>query len=225
MAKIFSVVTKSGFSRLLDPLARALLRAGVTPDMVTVAGTLGAVAGAVVFATRGWLVIATFVITACALLDVLDGAMARARGRSTRFGALLDSTMDRVADGAIFGCLAYWLGVTGQHAPLAAALLCLVLGQLVSYVKARAEGLGLSADVGIAERFERLVIIGLGGLGYGFGVPHALPVALWLLVGLSLITVVQRIGHVYRQDRAADDRAADDPVADDPAAGDRAAER
>jgi CDP-diacylglycerol---glycerol-3-phosphate 3-phosphatidyltransferase len=201
MAKIFSVVTKQGFSRLLDPVARALLRAGITPDMVTVAGSLGAVAAAVVFATRGRLVIATFVVTACALLDVLDGAMARARGHSTRFGALLDSTLDRLVDGAVFGCLAYWLATTGHRALAAAALLCLVLGQLVSYVKARAEGLGLDANVGIAERFERLVIIGLGGLAYGFGVPYALAVALWLLVGLSLVTVGQRIAHVYRRDR------------------------
>jgi len=201
MAKIFSVVTKQGLSRAFDPVARGLLRARITPDMVTVAGSLGAVAAAVVFATRGRLVIATFVITACALLDVLDGAMARARGHSTRFGALLDSTMDRVVDGAVFGCLAYWLGTTGERATAAAALLCLVLGQLVSYVKARAEGLGLSADVGIAERFERLVIIGLGGLAYGVHIPYALPVALWLLVVLSLLTVGQRVAHVYRLDR------------------------
>lgn len=203
MAKIFSVVTKSGFARLVEPLARRLLAVGVTPDMVTVAGTAGVVVASVTLVPRGWLVAATIIITLCALLDVVDGAMARARGYSTRFGALLDSTMDRVADGAVFASLAYWLAVAGQRAGLVAALLCLVLGQLVSYVKARAEGLGLSCNVGIAERFERLVVVGLGGLGYGFGVPYAVEVALWLLVALSLVTVVQRVSHVYRLDRSA----------------------
>jgi len=203
MARIFSVVTKAGLSRILDPVARVLLRAGVSPDVVTVAGTAGVVVAAALLATRGRLIAATLVITACALLDVLDGAMARLAGRSSRFGALLDSTMDRVADAAIFGALVYWLAVQGRHATAVAALLSLVLGFLVSYVKARAEGLGLRADVGIAERFERLLVIGLGGLAYGFGVPYALEVALWLLVVLSTVTVAQRMVHVYRLDRGA----------------------
>jgi CDP-diacylglycerol--glycerol-3-phosphate 3-phosphatidyltransferase len=201
MAKIFSVVTKAGISRIIDPVARALLRAGVSPDAVTVAGTVGVVVAALLLATRGYLWIAALVITACALTDLLDGAMARARGTTSRFGALLDSTMDRLADGAVFGSLAYWLAVSDQYANLAACLICLVTGQLVSYVKARAEGLGLSANVGIAERFERLVIIGLGGIGDGLGIPYALDVALWLLVVLSVITVGQRIYHVRRLDR------------------------
>jgi phosphatidylinositol phosphate synthase len=201
MAKIFSVVTKAGISRIIDPVARALLRAGVSPDAVTVAGTVGVVVAALLLATRGYLWIAALVITACALTDLLDGAMARARGTTSRFGALLDSTMDRLADGAVFGSLAYWLAVSDQYANLAACLICLVTGQLVSYVKARAEGLGLSANVGIAERFERLVIIGLGGIGDGLGIPYALDVALWLLVVLSVITVGQRIFHVRRLDR------------------------
>jgi CDP-diacylglycerol--glycerol-3-phosphate 3-phosphatidyltransferase len=203
MAKIFSVVTKAGFSRMLDPVARALLRAGVSPDAVTLVGTAGVVVTALTLATRGYLLVATFVITAFALTDVLDGAMARARGTTSRFGALLDSTMDRVADGAVFGSLTYWLAVTGQRASVAAALICLVSGQVVSYVKARAEGLGLSANVGIAERFERLVIVGLGGIGHGLGVPYALQVALWLLAVLSVVTVVQRIWYVRRLDRSA----------------------
>jgi CDP-diacylglycerol--glycerol-3-phosphate 3-phosphatidyltransferase len=201
MAKIFSVVTKAGMSRAIDPVARALLRAGVSPDVVTVVGTAGVVVAALLLATRGYLWIAALVITACAMTDLIDGAMARARGTSSRFGALLDSTMDRLADGAVFGSLAYWLAVSDQYANLAACLICLVTGQLVSYVKARAEGLGLSANVGIAERFERLVIIGLGGIGDGLGIPYALDVALWLLVVLSVITVGQRIHHVRKLDR------------------------
>lgn len=202
MAKIFSVITKSGLRRVVDPVARSLLRAGVSPNAVTVTGTVGVVAAAVGLATRGHLVIAAFVIAACALTDMLDGAMARARGTTSRFGALLDSTMDRIADGAIFASLAYWLATQGLHATLAAALICLVAGQVVSYVKARAEGLGLEANVGIAERTERLLIIGLGGLAWGLHIPYALDVALWLLAVLSIITVGQRMAHVYRQVRA-----------------------
>ncbi|NJC72711.1 CDP-alcohol phosphatidyltransferase family protein [Planosporangium thailandense] len=202
MAKIFSVVTKSGLLRVVDPIARSLLRAGVSPNAVTVAGTVGVVVAAVGLATRGHLVIAAFVIAACALTDMLDGAMARARGTTSRFGALLDSTMDRIADGAIFASLAYWLATQGLHATLAAALICLVAGQVVSYVKARAEGLGLEANVGIAERTERLLIIGLGGLAWGLHIPYALDVALWLLAVLSVITVWQRMAHVYRQVKA-----------------------
>jgi CDP-diacylglycerol--glycerol-3-phosphate 3-phosphatidyltransferase len=204
MAKIFSVVTKAGLSRVLDPVARALLRAGISPDAVTIIGTAGVIAASGGLAAPGHLLIATFVITACALTDLVDGAMARARGTSSKFGALLDSTMDRVADGAVFSGLAYWLAVTGQRASLVATLICLVTGQVVSYVKARAEGLGLEANVGIAERFERLVIIGLGGIGWGIGIPYALEVALWLLAVLSTITVVQRIWHVRQLDRQLD---------------------
>jgi CDP-diacylglycerol--glycerol-3-phosphate 3-phosphatidyltransferase len=205
MAKILSVVTKPVVLRVVDPVARALLRAGVSPDVVTVLGTAGVVIAAVGLATRGHLVIAAIVIAACALTDMLDGSMARARGTASRFGALLDSTMDRVADGAIFASLAYWFAVTPQprqHALLAAALICLITGQVVSYVKARAEGLGLDANVGIAERTERLLIIGLGGLAWGLDVPYALDIALWLLAVLSVITVGQRMVHVYRQARA-----------------------
>src|SRR3954469_839903 len=202
MAKIFSVVTKAGVVRVFDPVARGLLRAGVSPDVVTVVGTAGVVISSLTLATRGDLWIAALVITAFALTDILDGAMARARGTTSRFGALLDSTMDRIADGAVFGSLAYWLAVSDQRADLAACLICLIAGQVVSYVKARAEGLGLSANVGIAERFERLVIIGLGGIGYGLGIPYALEIALWLLVGLTVVTVIQRIWHVRQLDRA-----------------------
>jgi CDP-diacylglycerol--glycerol-3-phosphate 3-phosphatidyltransferase len=202
MAKIFSVITKAGINRAIDPAARALLRAGVSPDFVTVFGTLGVVVAAIGLATRGYLATAALVITAFALTDLLDGAMARARGTTSRFGALLDSTMDRIADGAVFGALTYWLAITGQRANVVAALICLIAGQIVSYVKARAEGLGLEANVGVAERFERLIIIGLGGVGHGLGIPYALEVALWLLAVLSVITVAQRILHVRKLDRA-----------------------
>jgi phosphatidylinositol phosphate synthase len=200
MARIFGSfkrVVRSGF----DPLGRLLHRLGITANLVTVAGTAVVVFGAVMFAARGRLVIATVVVTVGALLDVLDGAMARASGRTSRFGALLDSAMDRVGDGAIFACLAWWLLGTGQRLTAVAALICLVGGQLVSYVRARAEGLGLRGDVGFAERLERLVIVGVGALVWGAGLTWALPVALWLLAALSVITTGQRLAYAWRQDR------------------------
>jgi CDP-diacylglycerol--glycerol-3-phosphate 3-phosphatidyltransferase len=199
MAKIFGSF-KSGARAAFDPLGRALTRAGVTPDAITVLGTAGVIAGSVAFAARGQLVAATIVITLCALLDVLDGAMARARGYGTRFGALLDSTMDRIADGAIFGALVWWMATTGQRALAVVTLVCLVGGQVVSYVKARAEGLGFTCDVGIAERAERLILVGVGGLLTGFGVDWGLGAIMWLLAVLTIVTIVQRIIHVRRQE-------------------------
>jgi CDP-diacylglycerol--glycerol-3-phosphate 3-phosphatidyltransferase len=198
MAKILSD-SRAGLARVVDPVARALLRAGVSPDLVTIAGGIGVVVGAVVFATRGMLLLATLVVTLAALTDLVDGAMARARGRPSRYGALLDSTVDRVADGAIFGSLVYWLATTDQHAAAVAALLCLITGQIVSYVRARAEGLGFTCNVGLIERPERLIIVGIGGLLDGFGVPYGLHVVLWVLAALSAVTVVQRMVHVRRQ--------------------------
>ena len=203
MAKILSGLGRAGMARVFDPLARVLLRAHVSPDAVTVAGTVGAVAAAIGFGARGHLVTGAIVVTLFTFTDLIDGSMARQSGRTGKFGAFLDSTMDRMVDGSVFGAVAYWLATQGRHSALVAALICLVTGQLVSYAKARAEGLGMSANVGIAERFERLLLVGLGGLVSGFGWKYGLDVALWLLAVLSVITVGQRIGTVYRQDRKA----------------------
>lgn len=203
MAKIFSVSGRAGLKRVFEPIARYLLKLGVTPNAVTVTGTIGVLIGAIGFGARGHLIIAVVIVTLCALTDMLDGTMARMRGRAGKFGAFLDSTLDRVADAAIFGSVAYWLLGQGRHEAVAAALICLATGQVVSYAKARAEGLGMTANVGIAERAERLVLVGLGGLLTGLGVTYAIDVALWILAVLSVITVGQRMATVYRQDRQA----------------------
>ena len=199
MAKIFGTF-KSGVRAAFDPMGRGLVRMGVSPDAVTLLGTAGVVAASAGLAARGQLVLATIVITLCCLLDVLDGAMARARGTSTRFGALLDSTMDRVADGALFGALVWWQATTGQGRIAVVTLVCLVGGQVVSYVKARAEGLGFTADVGIAERMERLILIGIGGLSTAFGTRWILDAVIWLLAVLTVVTVAQRLLHVRAQE-------------------------
>jgi CDP-diacylglycerol--glycerol-3-phosphate 3-phosphatidyltransferase len=200
MAKIFSVDARAAVARVIDPVARALVRAGVSPNAVTVAGTAGAVAAAIGFGSQGHFVAGALIVTLFALTDLIDGTMARMRPRPSRFGALLDSTMDRVADGAIFGAVVYWYATQGDEPTVVAGLICLVAGQIVSYVKARAEGLGMEANVGIAERLERLVLVGLGGLITGAGVDWGLPAALWLLAVLSVVTVWQRVMHVYRLD-------------------------
>jgi phosphatidylinositol phosphate synthase len=202
MAKILDSFKRGGRSAF-EPIARALLRAGVSPNAVTIAGASGVVLASVFLAARGYYIIATVVITLSCLLDVVDGAMARARGSASRFGALLDSTLDRVADGALFGSVAYFLFHSGQSLLAVVCLFSLVGGQVVSYVRARAQSLGFSCDVGIAERLERLVLIGIGGLLTGFGVAWGLGAALWLLAVLTAITVVQRVVHVHRQAVAA----------------------
>jgi CDP-diacylglycerol--glycerol-3-phosphate 3-phosphatidyltransferase len=209
MAKIFQVSARAGMTRVIEPIARRLLRAGVSPNAVTVAGTTGVLIGALGFGARGHLVAGALIVTFFALTDLLDGTMARLSGGSTRFGAFLDSSADRLADGAVFGAVAYWLATRGDHWGVVAALICLVAGGLVSYVKARAEGLGMTANVGVAERTERLIIVGVGGLLTGVGVAWGLVAALWVLAALSLFTVGQRIRHVHRQAQQARRREAD----------------
>ncbi|MBV1850341.1 phosphatidylinositol phosphate synthase [Catellatospora tritici] len=203
MAKIFSVVGKAGTARLLDPLSRALLRMGVSPNAVTVLGTAGVLAGSFTFVAHGHFLAATIAITVCALTDVMDGSMARQRGTASRYGALLDSTMDRIADGAIFAGLIWWFATIDDRPTLLAALICLVAGQVVSYVKARAEGLGMACHVGLVERAERLIIIGVGALLTSVaGLSWGLPASLWLLAAGSIFTIWQRMWHVYKLEQA-----------------------
>jgi CDP-diacylglycerol--glycerol-3-phosphate 3-phosphatidyltransferase len=185
--------------KVLNPLVARLVRAGVTPDSITIVGTLGAVAGAVVLFGSGHLFWGTVAVTFFVLLDLLDGALARARGGGTVFGAVLDSVGDRAADAAIFGALIWWYSGAGDDRLLVLlALLCLVLGVLTSYIKARAEGVGISCNVGIVERLERLLLVLFGTGLSGLGVPYALHVGLWVLLAGSAVTVVQRILVVRR---------------------------
>src|SRR3954454_14530020 len=203
MAKIVQVPARAVVSHGVNPTARFLLRIGVTPNAVTVAGTVGVLAGSYLGAI-GQLFWGTVVVTLCALTDALDGTMARMRGGTGKFGALLDSSMDRIADGAVFGAVVYYMATEGNpYGGTVAALLSLVAGQVVSYVKARAQSLGLNADVGIAERLERLVIVGIGGLLGSAGLEWGLPAALWVLAALSLITVFQRLIHAARSEQPA----------------------
>jgi len=192
-------------TRLLSPLAGLLLRLGVSPDAVTLVGTLGVVSAALWFYPRGQLLAGTLVITAFVFSDTLDGTMARASGRSSTWGAFLDSTLDRVADAAIFaGLVLYFTGPGQDRLTGVLALACLVLGAVVSYAKARAEGLGMTANVGIAERAERMVAVLVATGLVGLGLPRqVLTVVLALLAVASAITVVQRVLVVRGQSVAA----------------------
>ncbi|MEV6575326.1 phosphatidylinositol phosphate synthase [Streptomyces sp. NPDC051577] len=209
------------FTRVLTPFAAFLLRRGVSPDAVTLIGTAGVVAGALVFFPRGEFFWGTITITLFVFSDLVDGNMARQAGVSSRWGAFLDSTLDRVADAAIFGGLALWYAGGGNHDVLCAvSIFCLASGQVVSYTKARGESIGLPVAVnGLIERAERLVITlvaaGLSGL-QTFGVPSwigaLLPIALWVVAAGSLVTLIQRVVTVRREAAEADAAAAEGGV-------------
>jgi CDP-diacylglycerol---glycerol-3-phosphate 3-phosphatidyltransferase len=194
---------RAPIGKAIAPLGRSLAQAGVSPDMITVAGTVGATVSALVFYPQGHFFVGTLFLWAFVMFDMVDGAVARAGGRGSRFGAVLDSSCDRIADSAVFGTLAWWFARHDQPALLAASLLCLVLGSLTSYIKARAEGAGFTCNVGIAERTERLIIVlvGTGLTGWPFRVPYVQAIALWVLVVASTITVAQRLATVWQQSR------------------------
>jgi CDP-diacylglycerol--glycerol-3-phosphate 3-phosphatidyltransferase len=190
-------------NRVVEPIARKLAALGVTPDALTVIGTIGVAGGALGFYPRGKFGVGTLVITAFVFSDRMDGAVARVTGSSGPWGAFLDSTLDRVGDGAVFGALALWYAGGGNNTTLCAvALYDLVAGVVTSYAKARAESLGMTANVGIAERSERLIaVLVLTGFSGLFNLPVLRAIALWGLAVATSITVVQRIIEVRRQTR------------------------
>lgn len=198
---MLNVLARQTVSTVLDPVGRALDRLGVSPNAVTLVGTIGVLVGTIGFVAGGNLLVGLIVTTICAFTDLLDGAVARARGRATLWGAFLDSTADRVADAAIFGSLAFWLASVHRTWAAAAALACLAGALIVSYVKARAEGLGLDATVGIAERGERLIAIGVIGIAELCGLPYALEGGMSLLALACVITVGQRMWVIWKQVR------------------------
>ena len=197
---------RPALSRVTSPVGQALARTGVTPNTITIIGTLGVVGGALGFYPFGQFFWGTIVITVFVFFDLFDGAVARVTGKTSRFGAFLDSNMDRVSDAAIFTGLILRFSSRDHNDMLLVclALFCLISGALVSYARARAEGMGINATIGIAERGERLIVslvaIGLAGIG----VPYVLAAGLWLLSIASAITVVQRYVVVRRHVEAGD---------------------
>jgi CDP-diacylglycerol--glycerol-3-phosphate 3-phosphatidyltransferase len=205
----FYLMTRAAYAKISTPLAKAALRAGLTPDTVTIIGTAGSVLAALILFPIGQLWWGAVAVSFFVLADMLDGAMARQRGGGTRFGSVLDATCDRISDGAVFCGLLWWAAFgLGDAALMVATLICLVTSQVISYIKARAEASGLNGSGGLIERPERLIIV-LAGAGLSdlpfFPIPMTLPVAMWLLAVASLITVGQRL-HSVRASPAALDK-------------------
>ncbi len=176
--------------RLVLPVARGLVRAGATANWLTFCGLVFTVVG-VVIVLRGHAFAGAIVMACATAVDAFDGAVARLRGTSSRFGSFYDSVTDRVSDAAIFGAAA-WL-VRGDPLLFGVAMVALAGAQVTSYVRAKAESLGWDATVGIIERPERVMII-ITAIGLGF-----LEVALWVLAVGSVVTIGQRLAAVLRQ--------------------------
>jgi CDP-diacylglycerol--glycerol-3-phosphate 3-phosphatidyltransferase len=183
------------------PLASRLARLGVTPDMVTVVGAIGATTSALWFYGRGELVVGSIVVGVFLLLDLLDGVLARLTGTSSAWGTFLDCSMDRVVDSAVVGALAMHFI---HRDPLVAGLVLYggFAGLLISYMRARAFGLGLDAQVGVAERGERLVLLLLTMLLHGLGLPVVLVAGLGVFVVGCTVTIVQTFVAVGGQAKA-----------------------
>lgn len=188
-------------TKFITPLCRGLLKTGLSANSVTVIGTFLSVVASIFLIPSGHLLAASLTLTAFVLFDLLDGTMARlSQQGSNNWGALLDSTLDRIADGVLLGSLLWYLSKNNQTLEIV-VLMNLVLGFLISYIKARAESLGIECNGGFAERTERLIItlvtIGLAGLN----VPFSLTIGMWSLFIASLITVIQRLKIVYSEVR------------------------
>ena len=193
MVLMISRALKPAVTRLINPLARAALRVGLTPNSVTILGALGLIISAAYFYSTEQYFVGTLVITVFALSDLFDGAMARISDEgATSWGGFLDSTIDRVTDSAIVISLALPL-IREEDLLAYPAVVALVTGVLIPYIRAKAESFSIACSVGITERTERLVIILVAAGFHGLGVPYILAIGIWTLALLGLVTVLQRL--------------------------------
>jgi CDP-diacylglycerol--glycerol-3-phosphate 3-phosphatidyltransferase len=193
MVLMISSALKPAVTRLINPLARAALRVGLTPNSVTILGALGLIISAAYFYSNEEYFVGTLVITVFALSDLFDGAMARISEKgATSWGGFLDSTIDRVTDSAIVISLALPL-IRNEDLLAYPAVIALVTGVLIPYIRAKAESFDIACSVGITERTERLIIILAAAGFHGLGVPYILAVGIWTLAILGLVTVIQRL--------------------------------
>ncbi len=193
MVLMISSALKPAVTRLINPLARAALRVGLTPNSVTILGALGLIISATYFYSTEQYFVGTLVITVFALSDLFDGAMARISEKgATSWGGFLDSTIDRVTDSAIVISLALPL-IRDEDLLAYPAVVALVTGVLIPYIRAKAESFNMACSVGITERTERLVIILVAAGFHGLGVPYILAIGIWTLAVLGLVTVFQRL--------------------------------
>jgi len=190
---------KAPVTALITPSCRFLLRIGITANWLTFIGAIGSSISALYFFSRGDFFLGTILVSLFALSDLFDGTMARLSEQgTTKWGALIDSTLDRATDAAIYaGVISYAISSDNTNLALL-ALLALITGALIPYIRAKAESLGIACSVGIAERAERLIIILTATGLYGLGVNIALVGGLLLINILGLITIVQRLLVVSR---------------------------
>jgi CDP-diacylglycerol--glycerol-3-phosphate 3-phosphatidyltransferase len=189
---------------LLSPVVRLAIALHLTPNTITVIG-LGITIVAAVLVATDFLLVGAALLIAGSLLDAVDGALARATNGATPFGGFLDSTLDRAGEAILYIGIGTWLvlNVTEPALPLVALMVAMAGSFLVSYAHARAQGIGLAADVGLAPRTERLVLVIVGVALAGFGLTIGLIGILVILAVLTVATVIQRIHHVWRLSQAA----------------------
>ncbi len=193
MVLMISSALKPAVTRLINPLARAALRVGLTPNSVTILGALGLIISAAYFYSNEQYFVGTLVVTFFVLSDLFDGAMARISEKgATSWGGFLDSTIDRVTDSAIVISLALPL-IRNEDVLAYPAIVALVTGVLIPYIRAKAESFNIACSVGITERTERLIIILVAAGFHGLGVPYILAIGIWSLAILGLVTVFQRL--------------------------------
>jgi CDP-diacylglycerol---glycerol-3-phosphate 3-phosphatidyltransferase len=211
---------RAAWTKVIAPIAAFFVRHNVSPDVITIVGTLGVMFGAIICYPQGWLWQGTVIIFLFVFADMVDGQMARATGRTSKWGAFLDSSLDRVGVGAVFAGITLYFTYghsVADRTPAfgwttiwaAVTLWALVMGQLTSYVKARAESLGYQAGGGLAARADRLLIILMGAWLAGLGIPYVLELAVSALAVMSTFTVFQRILKVRSQAIGQDARGAD----------------
>ena len=199
---LLSIDARNRFRQRVEPLAANIARVGLTPNALTLLGFGISVIAAVLAGLQLWLACG-LVATFGAAFDLFDGAVARATGTTSTFGAFLDSTFDRWGEGLVYAGLATGAALDGQSPTVLLAVLAMGAAFMVSYSRAKAEGLGWHGEVGVAPRPERIVILGLGlvasGLGGGPAGGPWLQLALGAIAALGTITVIQRIVHVHHQ--------------------------
>lgn len=200
MKKIWESIIK-GYLRTIEPVAALLVKLRINPNAITTIGTVCTVAGGIAFG-MGHIRTAGFIIGLTAIFDVLDGTVARRTGQSTVFGAFYDSTLDRVADGVVLGGIAYFFASSPVHRNLpmvVVALLAIIGTYLVSYTRARAEGLGIDAKVGVMQRPERVVLLSVPQAFFGLAFDGRILMGVVALLALTAwITAFQRILFVRR---------------------------
>ena len=190
-SKTFTLLPHTLPRSLMDPLALAVARTGITPNGVTALGMAGCL-GAATLVAGGHFLIGGLLLLAASALDLVDGALARATGRVTRFGAVFDATLDRLGEAAVLGGVLFHFTEVGRQQEVILAYIAIVGSISVSYVRARAEAAGLSLKEGLFTRPERVIVLGLGLM-----IDQA-RIALWILAVVSVFTALQRLYAAWR---------------------------